>query len=276
MTVEVIERLLVRADEVMKAAASRPQPEAAREQAAGLLDEARGRLVAVGDDARRRQLAGAIAQRVGDLDRLALTPMLAPSDGVRRAPTQVDDPSRVPPGQHLTAGWPVLHVGSVPTIDLDAWRLAVTGHVRRRTVLTFAELEALPRVARTSDLHCVTGWSRLDNSWEGVAVGDVLARAEPRPEATHAIVSGHPAYSANLSLEVLAADDVLLAWCHDGAPLTREHGGPVRLVVPSRYGWKSVKWVTEIRLTDRDVPGYWEERGYHDEADPWREQRYRS
>jgi DMSO/TMAO reductase YedYZ molybdopterin-dependent catalytic subunit len=276
VTVEVIERLLVRADDVMKAAAARPRPEAAREQAAVLLDEARVHLGSVGDERRRRQLAGAIARRIGDLDRLALAPMLSPSEGVRRAPTEVAEPGRVPPGQHLTAGWPVLHVGSVPTVDLDEWRLVLTGRVRQRTVLTFADLQALPRAECTSDLHCVTGWSRLDNAWEGVAVRDVLTRAEPRPEASHAIVSGHPAYSANLSLEVLGADDVLLAWRHDGAPLTPEHGGPVRLVVPARYGWKSVKWVTEVRLTDRDVPGYWEERGYHDEADPWREQRYRA
>jgi DMSO/TMAO reductase YedYZ molybdopterin-dependent catalytic subunit len=127
----------------------------------------------------------------------------------------------------------------------------------------------------TSDLHCVTGWSRLDITWEGVRVRDVLALANPRPEVTHAIVSGHPAYSANLPVGVLYDDDVVLAWAHDGAPLPAAHGGPSRLVVPSRYAWKSVKWVTEIRLLERDVPGYWEERGYHDEGDPWREQRYR-
>jgi DMSO/TMAO reductase YedYZ molybdopterin-dependent catalytic subunit len=276
VSVEVIHRLLVRADDVMKTAAARSQPEVAREQAAVLLDEARGHLDAVVDDRRRRELAGAIARRVGELDRLALEPMLAPSDGVRRAPTTVDVPGRVPPGQRLTAGWPILHVGSLPTVDREAWRLVVTGRVRQRSVLTFEDLAQWPSVERTSDLHCVTGWSRLDNTWEGVAVRDVLARAEPRPEATHAIVSGHPAYSANLPVEALAADDVLLAWGHDGSPLSAAHGGPVRLVVPSRYGWKSVKWVTEIRLVDRDVPGYWEERGYHDEADPWREQRYRA
>jgi DMSO/TMAO reductase YedYZ molybdopterin-dependent catalytic subunit len=276
MGAQEIERLLVRADDVLKAAASRAEPAAAHEQVAVLLDRARGHLDEVADDERRRALAGAIARRVGDLDRAQLAPMLTPTSGVARAPTEVDDPGRVPPGQRLTPGWPVLHVGSVPTTTAASWRLVVTGRVRHRTVLDWGSLHELPRVTRTSDLHCVTGWSRLDNTWEGVRVRDVLALADPRPEATHAIVSGHPAYSANLPIEVLRDDDVLLAWSHDGVSLPAAHGGPVRLVVPSRYAWKSVKWVTEVRLTERDVPGYWEERGYHDEADPWREQRYRT
>jgi DMSO/TMAO reductase YedYZ molybdopterin-dependent catalytic subunit len=270
-----IERLLVRADDVLKAAASRPEPAAAHEQVAVLLDRARGHLDEVADDGVRRSLAGAIARRVGDLDQAQLAPMLEPTPDVRRAPMSVDDPSRVPPGQRLTPGWPVLHVGTVPAIDVTAWRLVVTGRVRERVVLDWEGLRALPTVTVTSDLHCVTGWSRLDNAWEGVRVRDVLAVASPRPEATHAIVTGRPAYSANLPLDALVDDDVMLAWAHDGAPLAPAHGGPVRLVVPARYAWKSVKWVSELRLMERDVPGYWEERGYHDGADPWREQRYR-
>jgi DMSO/TMAO reductase YedYZ molybdopterin-dependent catalytic subunit len=271
-----IDRLLVRADDVLKAAASRPEPAAARERVAELLDRARGHLDEVADDEQRRALAGSIARRVGDLDRAQLEPMLAPTSGVARAPTDVDDPGRVPPGQRLTPGWPVLHVGRVPTTTAASWRLVVTGRVGRRIVLDWDRLHELPRVTRTTDVHCVTGWSRLDNTWEGVLLRDVLDLAQPRPEVTHAVVSGHPAYSANLPVEVLRGDDVLLAWSHDGAPLAPAHGGPVRLVVPSRYAWKSVKWVTEIRLLERDVPGYWEERGYHDAADPWREQRYRT
>jgi DMSO/TMAO reductase YedYZ molybdopterin-dependent catalytic subunit len=270
-----IERLLLRADDVLKAAASRPEPGLAHEQVTVLLDRARGHLDEVADHERRRQLAGAIARRVGDLDRAQLAPMLAPTPDVRRAPTTVDDPSRVPPGQRLTPGWPVLHVGAVPRIDPADWRLVVTGRVRQRTVLGLEELRALPTVTVTTDLHCVTGWSRLDNVWEGVRVRDVLTLAVPRVEASHVIVAGHPAYSANLPLASLLDADVVLAWAHDGVPLPPAHGGPVRLVVPARYAWKSVKWVTELRLMERDVPGYWEERGYHDEADPWREQRYR-
>lgn len=272
---QTIERLIVRADDVLKAAASRPQPAEAREQVAQLLDAARSHLDAVADTERRRRLAGAVARRVGDLDRAQLAPMLEPSPDVARAPTEVNDPRRVPPGQHLTPGWPVLHAGSAPSISRSSWRLVITGRVRRRTVLGWSELRELQSVTRTRDMHCVTGWSRLDNLWRGVLVRDLLDLAGPRPEVTHAVVSGHAAYSANLPVEVLREDDVLLAWSHDGVPLPAAHGGPVRLVVPSRYAWKSVKWISEIRLLDRDVPGYWEERGYHDDADPWQEQRYR-
>jgi DMSO/TMAO reductase YedYZ molybdopterin-dependent catalytic subunit len=258
-----------------------------REQVAALLDQARGQLDDVTDVDRRRDLAAHVARRVADLDRAALDDVLGPTPGVRRAPTTVADPSRgvtgvdparVPPEQRLTAGWPVLHVGSAPhDVDPATWRVTVTGRVRQRIVLTVAELrERLPVVRTTSDLHCVTGWSRLDNDWEGVRVADLVALASPRPEATHLVAAGHPAYSAELDLPAATAPDVLAAWAHDGAPLHRQHGGPLRLVVPARYGWKSVKWLTELRLTDRDVPGYWEERGYHPVGDPWREERFRS
>ncbi|MFP4310521.1 MAG: sulfite oxidase-like oxidoreductase [Nitriliruptoraceae bacterium] len=270
-----ITRLLRRADDVAKAAASRRSPGAVRAQAAELLAEARGHLEAVADDDQRLELAGAIARRVADLDALEVATLLGPSPGVAVAPTRVEDAARVPPGQHLTAGFPVLHVGRAPDWSRSDVRLVVTGLVSERLVLGFDDLEELGAVERTRDFHCVTTWSRLDNTWTGVRVADVLARAGVRAEATHAVVSGYPAYSTNLALKDLQADDVLLAWAHDGEPLAREHGGPLRLVVPHLYGWKSVKWVTELRLLDRDVRGYWEERGYHDVGDPWREQRFR-
>lgn len=270
-----IAALLARFDDVRKAAPARQAAEVVRDQLAGMLAEARDLQPRVTDETRRLELAGAIARRAADLDRDALEPLLGPSEGVRPAPTAVDDPARVPPGQHLTAGWPVLHAGRVPREDPDAWRVTVTGLVRDRLVLDPAGLRALPEVTVTSDLHCVTGWSRLDNAWTGVRVRDVLTRAGVREGATHVLVAGHEAYTANLDLEAVLGDDVLLAWRHDGAPLTPEHGGPLRLVVPHRYGWKSVKWVTELRLLPRDVRGYWEERGYHDVGDPWREQRFR-
>ncbi len=270
-----IASLLRRADEVRKAAASRRDPGPVREQLARLLGEARDHLDEVGEEDLRLELAGAIARRVADLDHEEVATLLGPSPEVAVAPTSTDDPDRVPPGQHLTAGFPVLHVGRAPTWTAADVRLTVTGLVAHRLVLDLDGLRALGSVERTRDFHCVTTWSRLDNTWTGVRVADVLAQAQPRATATHAVVSGHPAYSTNLSLEDLTADDVLLAWQHDGAPLPIEHGGPLRLVVPHLYGWKSVKWVTEIRLTDRDVRGYWEERGYHDLGDPWREQRFR-
>jgi len=270
-----IRRLLVRADDVRKAAPQRARPEIAWEEAAELLDEARAWVEDIEDHEVRRTQAAAVSRRAADLDLDALAPMLEPSPDVARAPTAVDDPARVPPGQHLTAGWPVLHVGTVPQLLPEDVRLTVTGRVHRRQTLSLAELQASGSTTVTRDLHCVTRWTRLDNTWTGVRVREVLDLAGVRPEATHAVVSGHPAYSTNLDLEVLREDDVLFAWAHDGAPLAAAHGGPLRLVVPSRYGWKSVKWVTEVRLTDRDVPGYWEERGYHDVADPWHEQRFR-
>jgi DMSO/TMAO reductase YedYZ molybdopterin-dependent catalytic subunit len=273
--VDRIRTLLLRADDRLKAGASRPDPDEALRSVAALLEEARDLLDEVEDTEDRLDLAAAIARRMGDLDRAELVATLGPSPGVARAPTTVTDPARVPPGQHLTPGWPVLHVGSAPRTAASAWRMTVTGLVARRTVLSWEELRALPVTTSTSDLHCVTGWSRLDNTWEGVRLRDVLELAEPRPQATHAVVSGRPAYSANLPLDDLLGDDVLLAWAHDGVPLTHEHGGPLRLVVPHRYGWKSVKWAFEVRLVDRDVRGYWEERGYHDLGDPWREQRFR-
>ena len=230
------------------------------------------------DDAHvQLDLAEQVARRMGDLDREEVEAMTGPTPGVAPAPTSVEDPTRVPPGQHLTAGWPVLHVGTAPEVDDEGdWSLVVTGRVRDRVRLRVRDLhERLPTVTDTSDFHCVTGWSRLDNTWTGVRAADVLALAGPRPEATHLVASGYPAYSADLDLEAVRAEDVLLAWAHDGRPLARAHGGPLRLVVPARYGWKSVKWVFELRLTERDVPGYWEERGYHRVADPWREQRFR-
>ena len=276
MISEEVERLLRRVDEVRKAGPSRGDPAVARARAAELLARARDLLDEVEDTDRQLDLAEQVARRVGDLDDEETGSMLGPTPGVAVAPTRVDDPARVPPGQRLTAGWPVLHVGRAPRVpDPQRWRLVVTGRVHRRLVLHLAELRELPTTTLVADLHCVTGWSRLNNTWTGVRVRDLLVRARPRPEATHAVVSGHPAYSTNLDLAALQAGDVLLAWDHDGAPLGREHGGPLRLVVPARYGWKSVKWVDEIRLTERDVPGYWEERGYHDVADPWREQRFR-
>ena len=270
-----VARLLARADDLRKAAPARSDAEVVRPQLAAVLEQARDRLPAIDDDALRLELAGAIARRVADLDRDELVSMLGPSPAVAPAPTQVDDPGRIPPGQHLTAGFPVLHVGRAPTADPATWRFTVTGLVGSRTVLDLTQLQAMPRTEVVRDFHCVTGWSRLDNRWTGVAVRDLLRLAEPRPGATHAIVSGHPAYSASLDLDVLTADDVLLSWAHDGAPLATEHGGPLRLVVPSRYGWKSVKWAFELRLVDRDVRGYWEERGYHDVGDPWLDQRFR-
>lgn len=267
--------LIRRADEVLKAAPARKDPAVAYARAEEMLSNARELLADEHDEDRRLELAGQIARRMADLDAVGWDDTAGLDQGVARAPTAVDDPRRVPPNQHLTAGWPVLHVGAPPDVPAERWTFTVSGKVRQRTRLSWHELRALPRTTLTADMHCVTGWSRLDNTWEGVRVRDLVELAGALPSATHALVYGHPAYSASLELDALLRDEAMLAWAHDGAPLGPVHGGPLRLVVPSRYAWKSVKWATELRLVDRDVRGYWEERGYHDVADPWQEQRFR-
>ena len=184
-------------------------------------------------------------------------------------------PDRVPPGQTATAKWPVLTYGDVPQIDPARWRFRIWGAVESPRQWTWAELSALPVVESQSDIPCVPRWSRLDTHWRGVRPRDLLAAARPRPEARHIMVHAEPDYTTNLPLEALLDDDVLLAHMVLGKPLTAEHGGPVRLVVPKRYGWKSAKWLTGIELHAEDQPGFWEVRGYHNEADPWREERFR-
>jgi len=181
---------------------------------------------------------------------------------------------RLPPGQVRTDKWPVLHYGSVPGVDLEQWDFRVYGLVERPVRWTWQEFSALPRVAVRSDIHCVTRWSRFDNLWQGVAIREVLARVGPKPEAVFAIVHAEQGYTTNLPLAELDHDDVLLADRHDGEPLAPEHGWPLRLVVPRRYFWKSAKWVRGIELTADDRPGFWEQNGYHNDADPWKEERF--
>ncbi|MBI5710471.1 MAG: sulfite oxidase-like oxidoreductase [Candidatus Eisenbacteria bacterium] len=188
-------------------------------------------------------------------------------DGSRQEP-------RLPPGQVLTDKWPVLHHGSMPKVDLARWDLRVDGLVADPVRWTWEEFHALPRVQVRSDIHCVTRWSRYDNLWEGVAAAEALRRAGIKPEARFAIVHAEQGFTANLPLAALLEPDVLLADTHDGRPLAPEHGWPLRLVVPRRYFWKSAKWVRRIELATADRPGFWEQNGYHNDADPWREERF--
>jgi DMSO/TMAO reductase YedYZ molybdopterin-dependent catalytic subunit len=181
---------------------------------------------------------------------------------------------RTPPGQTLTEKWPVLHYGEVPVVDLARWTFRISGLVRAERVLDWEEFLALPRVEKTADFHCVTGWSRLDNRWEGVATRAVLALVEPDPAASFVMVHGMNDFSANLPLPEFLDEDALFALRHDGEPLMPEHGGPLRLVVPRLYAWKSAKWVTGIELIAEDRPGFWEGYGYHMHGDPWKEERY--
>lgn len=181
---------------------------------------------------------------------------------------------RIPPGQSATKGWPVLHVGGVPGFDPKAWDFRIFGLVENPVTLSYEEFMSLPKVTVTSDIHCVTGWSKLDNTWEGVSTREVLKLARPLPEAKYVMVYAENDYTANLPLDEFLAEDALFAYRHNGRDLTPEHGWPLRLVVPRLYFWKSAKWVRGIELMREDRPGYWEKRGYHMHGDPWTEERY--
>jgi DMSO/TMAO reductase YedYZ molybdopterin-dependent catalytic subunit len=182
----------------------------------------------------------------------------------------------VPPGQVIASRWPILHQGSVPVFDPRTWRFNVWGLVDVPTALTWDELRSLPEVTRHGDLHCVTRWSSLDHVWQGIQPRTVLDLALPKPEARFVLLHGEAGYTANLPLDVFLDDDVVLATKHAGEPLSPEHGAPLRAVVPGRYAWKSVKWLRGIEFLAEDRPGFWEEYGYSNSADPWREERFES
>jgi DMSO/TMAO reductase YedYZ molybdopterin-dependent catalytic subunit len=184
--------------------------------------------------------------------------------------------NRVPPGQRVTDKWPVLHEGIVPYVDCSAWKFTITGFVASERTLDFEKFSALDRVSVFSDIHCVTGWSRLDNVWEGVSTSVVRDLVDISPEAQYVMVHAERGFTTNLALADFFAEDVLFALKHDGDPLTPEHGYPVRLVVPRLYFWKSAKWVTGIEFMEKDRPGFWESYGYHNHGDPWKEERYSS
>jgi len=181
---------------------------------------------------------------------------------------------RVPPGQVPTVKWPVLHYGDVPQVDTRSWTFEVSGLVERPYTLTYDDLLALPRRTITCDMHCVTRWTRLDNTFEGVPVQMLLERAGVTPTARFCLVRAEQDFSTNLPLADVMGGKAWIAFMYDGKPLPPEHGGPARLLVPHLYFWKSAKWVRELRLMESDMPGFWESLGYHNYGDPWREQRY--
>ncbi|CAA9565320.1 MAG: Sulfite oxidase and related enzymes [uncultured Thermomicrobiales bacterium] len=193
---------------------------------------------------------------------------------LRPRPVPPEIAARTPPGQFITQRFPVLHYGDVPDINPEDWRLTVDGLVERPLSLSRHDLEHLPTEVVTADMHCVTRWSRLDIPWGGIPAQALLAACEPMPSARFVVVSCAGGYDTNLPLSDFDAGDVLLATTLDGEPLTPEHGFPLRLVVPKRYAWKSAKWVTGLRFLAGDEPGFWERYGYHNDADPWREQRF--
>ncbi len=181
---------------------------------------------------------------------------------------------RLPPGQRLTEGWPVLHYGGIPRIDLAQWEFGIAGLVEQEVTLSWDQFMALPQVKLRTDIHCVTAWSRFDNDWEGVRFRDVMALANVSPEAKHVMFHSYGGYTTNVPLEELLGDDVLLVHQHDGAPLSEEHGAPLRGMIPQLYFWKSAKWIGGIEFVADDRPGFWEMYGYHMHGDPWREERY--
>ncbi len=196
-------------------------------------------------------------------------------DKVIRSP-DTDRKDRVPPHQRVIKDWPVLHYGGVPRIDVSRWSFNIFGLVEEQLRLTFSEFERLPKAEVFSDIHCVTGWSRLDNLWEGVGSRAVSDLVRLLPTARFVMIHGAVGFTTNLSLEAFQETDVLFATKHDGRELSPDHGHPVRLVVPRLYFWKSAKWVTGIEFMAEERPGFWESNGYHIHGDPWREERYSS
>jgi DMSO/TMAO reductase YedYZ molybdopterin-dependent catalytic subunit len=182
--------------------------------------------------------------------------------------------NRLPPGQKRVEHWPVLDLGAQPDVKPENWRLQIGGLVENPVALTLPQFLALPQEEFVSDIHCVTAWSRFDNHWRGVSSRTLLDLVKPKPEARHITFHSYDGYTTNVKLSVFAEPNVLLAHSWEGKPIAREHGGPVRVIIPDWYFWKSAKWATRIMFASDDHPGFWETRGYHNEADPWKEERY--
>ncbi len=186
------------------------------------------------------------------------------------------DPARdrLPPGQTLVRDWPVLDLGIQPDVTPAKFRLDIDGAVENRVSLTLDELMALPQAESVSDMHCVTQWSRYDNHWKGVAARTLIDLVRPLHDARHVVFQSHDGYTTNVRLDQFDQPDAFLVHEWEGEPISRQHGGPVRVLIPRLYLWKSAKWVRQIHFTISDRPGFWEVRGYHNNGDPWLEERY--
>jgi DMSO/TMAO reductase YedYZ molybdopterin-dependent catalytic subunit len=276
-------RLLETADNFVKYAApghERRAAERARTRYESALEIARNH----GDAA----LVEQVRLRIDDLERRAALPDAEPLMTTREDTVSGGDPEgpevrlvspisadpRIPPGQRVTRGWPVLHEGPIPRFDKESWRLHIDGACNSPYDLSYDALQRLPQIDLRSDFHCVTGWSKLDNLWRGVQTRTLLAKAEPAEDASHVLVHGEHGYTANVSVEVLMEEDSVVTWSHNSHALEPKHGFPLRLLLPRLYGWKSVKWVRRFELLAHDRRGFWETRGYHNHGDPWREERY--
>jgi len=191
-----------------------------------------------------------------------------------QGPLNRDGNPKIPPGQHVTEGWPVLDLGVQPEIPLEHWSLTVSGCVQNVKSYSWKQFLAFPQVEDVSDFHCVTTWSRLDNHWIGVRFRDIAADCGPLPSAKFVYMKAYDGYSTNLPLEEAMKSDVLLVHHWEGEPLTKEHGGPVRMITPQLYAWKGAKWIGEIEFRETDELGFWEKRGYSNTAEPWLNDRY--
>jgi DMSO/TMAO reductase YedYZ molybdopterin-dependent catalytic subunit len=205
---------------------------------------------------------------------MAVTSRILGQRGKRQAEKLGIDPARVPPGQYLTERFPVLTVGPNPDFDLSTWDFQLYGEVEDELQLSWDELMALPQKEVVVDIHCVTRWSKLDTAWRGVPLRDLLEKARVRPAGKYVMAYSDGGYTTNLPLDVVMDDDVLLAHTYDGMPLEPDHGAPLRLLVPKRYFWKSAKFLRRIEVMSEDRMGFWELNGYHNDADPWKEQRH--
>jgi DMSO/TMAO reductase YedYZ molybdopterin-dependent catalytic subunit len=205
---------------------------------------------------------------------MAVTSRILGQRGKRQAEKLGIDPERVPPGQYLSERFPVLTVGPNPEFDLSTWDFQLYGEVEDELQLSWEELNALPQTEVTVDIHCVTRWSKLDTVWRGVLLRDLLEKARVKPEGKYVMAYSDGGYTTNLPLDVVMDDDVLLAHTYDGKPLEPDHGAPLRLLVPKRYFWKSAKFLRRIEVMSEDRMGFWELNGYHNDADPWKEQRH--
>ncbi|MES5395584.1 sulfite oxidase-like oxidoreductase [Bacillus amyloliquefaciens] len=188
---------------------------------------------------------------------------------------QTRQSDRIPPNQNVTTKFPVLHAGNVPYYeDMSKWNLQVYGLVDRPMLLSFEDIKAFPKAELKNDIHCVTGWSRLDNVWQGIRAKDIAEKAGVHEEAGFVILHAEEGWTANLPLTDFMRETSLLAYAHNGEPLTPEHGYPLRGVFPHLYFWKSAKWLRGIQFTKENHPGFWEKNGYHMRGDPWKNQRF--
>lgn len=192
----------------------------------------------------------------------------------KEAQDQMDQEKKLPPGQSLTQKWPILHVGSTPRFNPAAWDFYIWGLVKQPKRFTWEEFSALPMVQQISDMHCVTRWSKFDSTFEGIPIAEVMKHVELLPEARYVMVHADPGYTTNLPVDELLAEDVMFVLKYEGRPLEPDHGYPVRLLVPKLYLWKSAKWVRGLEFMAEDQAGFWEQYGYHNHGDPWKEERF--